>query len=398
MQRLLISILWLWVALVLAAPQTHAASNTDSHREKLRQIGQQQHQARELTDELKEEIDALLEEQVELKNDLVELASELKAQEQALLEVEQKEQAAEKELTQAIAALDSRRSELEAMVQAAVRLSQIPPEAMVMMPKMSADTMQMARTMSIMAETLRLRTAELKTHITQLHETRARLKTLRSNTAKQLARVSKKRRGLSKKVSQRTALTKKLHAQIGQENSRIKELAKQAKDLKGLIAALDKKKASTGVATKVKDAVAYVESAIYSGGSKGKIRAFASHKGKLRAPAAGQLVGHFNTKSTDELSKGMTIATTSGSSVNAAFDGKVAYVGEFRGYGNMVILKHAQNYYTLMAGLEDISASQGEVLLEGEPLGAMGSGTKKLYVELRKNSEPINPKGWFVGL
>ena len=148
-----------------------------------------------------------------------------------------------------------------------------------------------------------------------------------------------------------------------------------------------------------KKAAAYVESAIRSGGSKGKMRPFRSAKGKLNAPAAGKVVGRYNAKSSDELSKGMTIETLGGASVGAPYDGKVAYAGDFRGYGNMVILKHSQDYFTLMAGLGHIDTSAGEVILEGEPLGTMQSGdARKLYVELRKGSEPVNPKGWFRGL
>jgi septal ring factor EnvC (AmiA/AmiB activator) len=53
----------------------------------------------------------------------------------------------------------------------------------------------------------------------------------------------------------------------------------------------------------------------------------------------------------------------------------------------------------LLAGLARIDVKTGEFLLEGEPIGVMGSGDNaRLYVELRRNNQSFNPAGWIRGL
>ena len=255
--------------------------------------------------------------------------------------------------------------------------------------------------MNIMAETLRRRASELRKQIDALHALRAELKTLKQKSEKQLARVQKKQRAVAVKLKERHSLNSKLSEQLGLEKTRLASLAKEAKDLEQLISTIDarKKRQTQTLGAAAKKTAAYVESAIRSGGAQGKMRPFRKAKGRLKAPSSGKIIGRYNTKSSDELSKGMTIETVGSASVNAPYDGKVAYAGDFRGYGNMVILKHSQDYFTLMAGLGRIDTSAGEVILEGEPLGAMPDGSaSKLYVELRKGGSPLNPKGWFVGL
>lgn len=383
------------------------------NKDKLTQIERQQAAAKKVSDTLSKEVGELAAEQADLKKQLVRLASELQAQEKRLMTTRASEAEAEQQMQAAHAQLNERRHELEAMVQAAVRMSQVPPQAMLMMPEISEDSMHLTRSLSIMADTLKRRAETLREQIATLKSTHARVKKLRKQTEGQLARVDQQRLDLAEKVRMRSKLAAKLNEQLGTERSRLSDLSKQARDLRQLISAIEKNtqrqaqkaqkaqqaqkkiKASTN-ATPEKSA--YVEAAASASGTRGTLRSFSQAKGKLRAPSAGKIVGHWQSNAANELSKGMTIETAQSASVKATYDGQVAFVGKFRRYGNMVILKHSGDYYSLIAGLSEINTSEGETLLEGEPIGSMGSDTKKLYVELRKGGDPFNPKGWFRGL
>ncbi|MDX1710123.1 MAG: peptidoglycan DD-metalloendopeptidase family protein [Rhodovibrionaceae bacterium] len=98
-------------------------------------------------------------------------------------------------------------------------------------------------------------------------------------------------------------------------------------------------------------------------------------------------------------SKGITLTARDGAQVVAPFDGQVAYAGQFRGYGSILILEHAGGYHTLLAGLTQINAVTGQWVLAGEPIGRLnkidGDGPR-LYVELRRESQPINPLPWLA--
>ena len=81
----------------------------------------------------------------------------------------------------------------------------------------------------------------------------------------------------------------------------------------------------------------------------------------------------------------------------APFDGVVAFSGPFRGYGQLLILEHSEGYHTLLAGMTRLDSDVGQRVLAGEPVGVMSpDGDPSLYVELRRNGQPINPLPWLA--
>lgn len=132
------------------------------------------------------------------------------------------------------------------------------------------------------------------------------------------------------------------------------------------------------------------------------IRSFpATARNELLMPVHGRLLRRYGQQagSGGESSKGVTIATREGAQVIAPFDGKVVYAGDFRGYGLILIIEHGKRYHTLLAGIERVDAVVGQWILAGEPIGVMtGDGVRKpeLYLELRRNGQPINPLPWLA--
>ena len=121
----------------------------------------------------------------------------------------------------------------------------------------------------------------------------------------------------------------------------------------------------------------------------------------LIMPARGDVVAEYGARNgnDDEASKGITISARASAQVVAPFDGRVAYAGPFRGYGQILIIEHGGRYHTLLAGLERIDAIVGQWLLAGEPVGVMGgvAGSRpELYLELRRTGRPINPLPWLA--
>ena len=92
----------------------------------------------------------------------------------------------------------------------------------------------------------------------------------------------------------------------------------------------------------------------------------------------------------------MTLTTRPSTQVIAPFGGRIEFAGAFKNYDNVVILNVGQNYFMLLTGLGEIYVSSGEMVTSGEPLGLMPTGQKnaELYIELRKNGAPVNPKPW----
>ena len=125
---------------------------------------------------------------------------------------------------------------------------------------------------------------------------------------------------------------------------------------------------------------------------------FEKAKGKLSMPARGPVVVAYGQETAKGVSsKGITIKTRSEAQVISPFDGSVIFAGPFRGYGKIIIVEHGEHYMSLLAGLENIDCEVGQMLLAGEPIGQMPKNEDaKLYVELRKDSRPIDPEAWIA--
>lgn len=112
-------------------------------------------------------------------------------------------------------------------------------------------------------------------------------------------------------------------------------------------------------------------------------------------PAPGRVVTSFGQKMPNgTLSKGVFVITRPAAAVVAPVPGRIVFAGEFRGYGNLVILELRDRGHALISGMSRIDAQVGDEVLVGEPLGEMTPSTSappKLYFELRRRGQPINP-------
>jgi septal ring factor EnvC (AmiA/AmiB activator) len=64
-----------------------------------------------------------------------------------------------------------------------------------------------------------------------------------------------------------------------------------------------------------------------------------------------------------------------------------------------LIIEHSEGYHTLLAGLGRIDGTVGQSVVTGEPVATAGSaetGNPSIYVELRRNGQPIDPLPWLA--
>ena len=112
-------------------------------------------------------------------------------------------------------------------------------------------------------------------------------------------------------------------------------------------------------------------------------------------PVRGRVIGEFG--STDgKSSKGLEIAVPHGTPVTAAAAGKVIYSNSgIRGYGNLVILEHADNYFTVYGYNAQNLVKVGSFVGQGEKVALSGTPpdgkTPRLHFEIRKGKTAVNP-------
>jgi murein hydrolase activator len=124
-------------------------------------------------------------------------------------------------------------------------------------------------------------------------------------------------------------------------------------------------------------------------------------RGDLDWPVAGRIMMRFNGQpgraSGVGMQNGIQISVEEGSSVRAVHDGTVAFAGPFTGFGNLVIVDHGSNTYTLYGQLGAVSVSQGAKVDRGQPLGTTGRvlvGIPGMYFEIRVDGRPADPLEW----
>jgi lipoprotein NlpD len=112
-----------------------------------------------------------------------------------------------------------------------------------------------------------------------------------------------------------------------------------------------------------------------------------------RWPAAGPLLRTFAAN--DPLRQGVDIAGNGGDPVYAAADGEVVYSGSgLVGYGELIIIKHSEQYLSAYGHNRKRLVSEGQRVRAGQQIAEMGrTGTdrEKLHFEIRRGGRPVNP-------
>jgi murein hydrolase activator len=128
-------------------------------------------------------------------------------------------------------------------------------------------------------------------------------------------------------------------------------------------------------------------------------------KGGLPWPAEGNVLTYFGrqkhpTFNTYVHRKGIEIRTLEGSAIHAVMPGTVVYADWLKGYGLVIILDHANGFFSLYAHASKILTSVGAQVASGQSIGETGdtgmTGENTLYFELREGAEPVDPLQWLA--
>jgi len=112
-----------------------------------------------------------------------------------------------------------------------------------------------------------------------------------------------------------------------------------------------------------------------------------------RWPVTGEIIGRFSL--VQPVNKGVDIAGRKGDPVRAAADGIVVYAGgNLRGYGQLVIVKHNDNYLSAYGNNEKLLVKEGEKVKSGNSIARVGiteANVEMLHFEIRRDGKPVDP-------
>lgn len=107
--------------------------------------------------------------------------------------------------------------------------------------------------------------------------------------------------------------------------------------------------------------------------------------GKFGWPLQGSVTSRFGAGG----NRGIDIAASAGSIVDASASGVVAFVGQVAGYGGTVILRHGDGWLTIYSHIAQITAVRGAQVRRGGAIGITGGSA--LHFEIRQHKTPVDP-------
>ncbi|CAA6603982.1 Membrane-bound metallopeptidase [Rhodospirillaceae bacterium LM-1] len=378
----------------------------------LKTIEKELEKGRQEQEDLSRRQKALADELEHLKAGLVGAAKSAQEQEETLTLLEARLGKLRARDAAMSSSLERKRGQMGNVLMALERMAWRPTESLIAQPTQPADAVRSAILLRSAVPQIELEAANIRRELEGLAQVRADIAKQREHRSQALARLEDEQKRLDGLMRRKSDVMAHTSEEREQAEKRVAKLASEAADLKELLQRIeDERRARAEAAAREREARAKLKQPPKSGSKgesqqamshyEGPARPFSQAKGQIPLPARGVIVTQYGeANDLGAPSKGISIETRPGAQVVAPYEGQIAYAGTFRSYGRLLIIEHGEGYLTLIAGLGRIDGAAGQTVVAGEPIGQMGETAAKavLYVELRRNGQPVNPSPWLAAL
>jgi len=379
--------------------------------EDLKAARDQQSKSVEAAAALKREIEQLGADRRKLNQDLIDTAGRIRGVEAKVTATEARLKPLDENESGIRKSLDGRRAVIGEVLAALQRIGRRPPPALISNPEDALQSVRTAMLLGAVLPEMRHEVEALANDLTELLNVRKQIAAERDRLKTEVASLGSERTRMTALVGERQKQQTEREKALDAERARTTDLARQVDNLKDLIAKLEQ---GLDPATRAAREAARSDSrpamsALRDPGRLAPAVAFASQRGQVPIPVNGVKLKEFGAPDgSGGVEKGISIATRAGAQVTAPADGWVVYAGQFRSYGQLLILNAGNGYHILLAGMERISVDLGQFVLTGEPVAVMGSGSHiaailatgssqpVLYIEFRKDGTPVDPDPWWA--
>ncbi len=429
----------LFAGLLALAPGPAPAEDGAPESDRLRKLNQALEVSRARESLLTEQARQLEAEVEKVRRSAIEAAFKAQSHGARMSELEEELEALEAERDTISEQLWSRRTQLSALLSGMQKLATQPPEALLVHPNAPVNAVRASLLLRAVVPRVQAEAASLRVELDRLAVLRSEIENQQAKLENvNLALIEESAR-LEQLLNRKRLLQDETTRERDAERRRLDKLADQARDVRSLIERLelDRKATRDRILKEAERAMAAAERARQEAQGREaakleaeavrkrqeaeqqrreaeqqtqlaarrddpppQLREFTGQRGSLIMPTQGKVVRGYGSK--DEYgvpSKGIVIETRGSAPVVSPYDGRVVFSGPFRGYGQILLIEHGGGYHTLLAGLGRIDTEVGQWVLAGEPVATMqqeGEEIPNLYVEWRRNREPVNPIPWIA--
>ncbi|MGZ5835588.1 MAG: murein hydrolase activator EnvC family protein [Xanthobacteraceae bacterium] len=395
--------------------------DVDDLKQRDRELGAvraEQRRATETARKLEEEIDGLGEDRRKLNQSLIDAAARIRAVEEKIAETQLRLKPLDEQETALRASLESRRDVIAEVLAALQRIGHRPPPAVMVRAEDALESVRMAMMLGAVLPDMRVAADALVADLSSLARVRQDIATERETLTTALAAQSDDRQRVTALIAERQRRQGEVEKSLEAERQNAAQLARQADNLKDLIAkveqGLDPATRAARTAANAPDESKVNLAALKDPGRLNPAVPFMSARGTLKYPVNGIKMREFGAPDgIGGAERGISIATRPGAQVTAPCDGWAVYAAPYRSYGQLLILNVGGGYHVLLAGMERTTVEVGQFVLTGEPVAVMGSGAQVastnvtganvtgigqpvLYIEFRKDGTPVDPAPWWV--
>jgi septal ring factor EnvC (AmiA/AmiB activator) len=383
----------------------------EKSKTKLKELEQRLQKEKKQQIELKQKAKSLDKELVSVKHQMVRAAKKVQEYEKDLSRLEEKLTKLENKQLKVAGDLEHRDLQMIQVLAVLENLALKPTEVLVAQPLSPVDTVRSAILLRSAVPEIEKSAKILRNDLNNLARLRAAVSSQYARIAVVARNLDNKHKELNSLFLRKKIIKSKFEQQSIKTSQRAKELAEKATDLRELLSKLEEDRKQQEAKIKERNLALrkkrlkklgkkVAKSIKKMAKRKASISSFVKAKGTLPFPAVGNIIKKYGQKTkSGGHEKGITIKTRKNAQVIAPFDGKVLFSGPFRRYGQLLIIQHGNGYHSLLAGMSEIDVEEGQSLLAGEPVGIMGKVKEpKLYIEFRRNSQPINPTPWLAKL
>lgn len=340
--------------------------------------------AREKTKSLESEREKVRKDVSALKKTLAKTAQQAQNIETSLTSLELETAGLTARVDDLSAQIQDDRAQTMELIAALQRLEATPPPPLALTPRNAKRAADAGLLIASLSEQLKSRADALTLNLKALEITQAQLELKKNDLSTQRAKLKSELNQVNAGLSTKSKLEAKLADEKKAAAAEADRLAAESKTLIELIAKLEREAAA--IVPRKKPGAKPAKKLVLPKGTK----RFAEAKGGMLQPVSGRLLKRYGRGE-----KGITYAGRSAGQVIAPYAGRIEFSGPFKNYENVIILNVGDGYFVLLTGLNELFVDAGDTIQRGEPVGKLPSQTgAELYIELRKNGSPVDPKPW----